>query len=197
MKLSEKQKNQIKIFKKALVEKNRFINLFSKKAPTTQLKILLDQGLLTGQALGVVFNPPGDPVLDIGSGNGFPGLLMAILFPKTKFFLCEKKRKKAEFLKFISNKADIFNTKVLPQRAEDIKITFSIIISQAALPVEKMLKLLSQILDKKGQAFLWQSSNWKAHWPETTNFTPEIFKSYRINNSEKILLRVKKLRNCP
>ena len=193
MRLSKKQKTQIMAFKKALIEKNKFINLFSKKNPQTQLNLLLDQGILTGQALRPVFKSSGDPVLDIGSGNGFPGLFMAILFPKTNFFLCEKIRKKAEFLKFISSEAKISNTKVLPQRAEEIKTTFSIVISQAALPVEKMLKLLNKILDKKGQAFLWQSSNWKTAWPETQKFTPWIFKSYKVNNFEKILLRVIKI----
>ena len=192
MQLSEKQKNQIKAFKKSLMEKNRSINLFSKKNPQAQLNLLLDQGFLTGLALRTALQSPDDPVLDIGSGNGFPGLFMAILFPKTQFFLCEKTRKKAEFLKFISNKANISNTKVLPQKAEEIKTSFSNIISQAALPVEKMLKLLNKILDKKGQAFLWQSFNWELSWPETQEFIPTVFKSYRINNSEKILLRVTK-----
>jgi len=193
MQLSEKQKNQIKIFEKALIEKNRFINLFSKKNPQTQLKLLMDQGLLTGEALETVCKSSSNPILDIGSGNGFPGLFMAILFPKTMFFLCEKTRKKAEFLKFVSNKAGLSNTKILPQRAEEIKTIFSTVISQAALPVEKILKLLNKILEKKGQAFLWQSSNWKASWPEKTKFIPEIFKSYKINSFEKVLLRVKNI----
>ncbi len=192
MRLSDRQKKQIKIFREILMEKNRLINLLSRKEPSARFSFLLEQGTLAGQALSPVFQSFSGPVLDIGSGNGFPGLLFAVFFPKTKFLLCEKKRKKAEFLKLALSETGASNGQALCQRAEEMKGPFSLILSQAALPLDKMLKLLNKILDKKGQAFLWQSSGWRAFWPETQNFIPEVFKAYKTRGSQKILLKVTK-----
>ena len=194
MELSQRQNSQIALFNQLLLEKNQSINLFSRKNPDSQIEFLLVQGFMTGQALGpVLISHSSDPVLDIGSGNGFPGFLFAILFPKSLFYLCERSRKKSEFLKYVSNKAELKNVKILCQRAEDIENPFQIILSQAALPIEKMLKLLTRILAPKGQAFLWQNPSWKMEWPKTKQFTPEVFKSYKINDSEKILLKLEKV----
>lgn len=131
-------------------------------------------------------------MLDIGSGNGFPGFLFAILYPETRFHLCEKSRKKSEFLKYVSSQTGLSNIKILCKNAEEIEERFKIILSQAALSLNKMLNLLEMLLSPDGQAFLWKSSSWKEEWPKNTNFLPEIFKSYKLEASEQVLLRVKK-----
>lgn len=193
MELSEAQKNQIEVFKMELLKRNKVISLFSRKNPNSQLKLLFDQGFLTGKYLSSIFKQAKSPVLDIGSGNGFPGLFMGILYPKAVFYLCERNRKKAEFLKTISSKARIPNIRILYQSAEEINTTFEVILSQAALPVEKMLKLLTKLLSHKGQAFLWKNSSWKEEWPGNKGFIPEVFKSYKAGNTERILLKLTKL----
>ena len=192
MKLSKKQKQQIGIFKTELLEKNQSINLFSRKEPKQQLKLLFDQAFLTGQSLSLILDRVLSPVLDIGSGNGFPGLFMGILYPKTTFYLCERSRKKSEFLKNVLNQAALPNVEVFCTNAEDIKESFSVILSQAALPTSKMLKLLNRLLSSKGQAFLWKSSRWKADWPEKSLFSPEVFKTYKLGSVDQILLKVVK-----
>ena len=152
------KKIKLKFLKKSFWKKNKFINLFSRKNPNSQLKFLFDQDLLTGKYLLPVLNQAKSPVLDIGSGNGFPGLLMGILYPKTLFYLCERNRKKAEFLKGVLSKAEIHNVKTLCQNAEKINKTFEIILSQAALSLEEMLKLLTKLLSQNGQAFFMEKS---------------------------------------
>ena len=111
MQFSDTQKNQIEIFRAELLEKNKAINLFSRKNPNSQLKFLFDQDFLTGKYLSSALKQAESPVLDIGSGNGFPGLLMGILYPETLFYLCERNRKKSEFLKSVLSKAEIHNIK--------------------------------------------------------------------------------------
>lgn len=193
MELLENQKEQIQTFKEILLEKNKSINLFSRKNPSLQLNILLEQGLITGGLMKTVLNSPVSPILDIGSGNGFPGLLFAILYPRQFFVLCESSRKKSEFLKYVLSSAKISNAEVLCQRAEDIEKRFTKILSQAAISLEKILNVLDKVLAPKGEAFLWQSSSWKDHWPETKRFRSELFKLYQTQGSEKALVRVKKL----
>ncbi len=59
-------------------------------------------------------------VLDIGSGAGFPGIPLAIVFPEKKFFLIESLGKKAQFLTTVARELDLRNVKILPMRAEDV-----------------------------------------------------------------------------
>ena len=184
------KKNQIKIFKNELLEKNKAINLFSRKNPNSQLKFLFDQDFLTGKYLSSALKQAESPVLDIGSGNGFPGLLMESYILKLCFILCERNRKKSEFLKSVLSKAEIHNIKILCQNAEEINRTFKIILSQAVLTLEKMLKLLTKLLFQKGQAFLWKSPSWEKEWPKNSIFIPEVFKSYKSGASERVLLRL-------
>ena len=186
------KQEQVTIFKKKLLEKNQEINLVSRKDPEKQIQFLFDQAFLTGKSLSSVFSSLKSPVLDIGSGNGFPGLCLGIFYPKNFFCLCERSRKKAEFLKYVLNSTKISNVKVECKTAEDIKDTFSVILSQAALPTARMLKLLERLLTPQGEAFLWKSSHWKKVWPEKTHFTAEAFASYQKKNSTSILLRLRK-----
>lgn len=192
--LSARQKKQIQIFKTELLEKNQRINLFSRKDPANQLKLLLDQGILTGGFLSPILSQSQSSVLDLGSGNGFPGLLFAIFFPQTQFILCEKNRKKAEFLKHTAVKAKISNASVLCRRAEDLESSYCMVLSQAAIPLKKMPKLLDKILSPAGQAFLWQSPNGAEHWSNNKALSLKRFKSYKIQKSEKILLQVRRVK---
>ncbi len=60
-------------------------------------------------------------VLDIGSGAGFPALVLAIEYPKTLFTLCEPRNKRASFLKFVSLELDLDNISVVRKRVENFK----------------------------------------------------------------------------
>ena len=192
IKLSEKQKQQIEVFKAQLLEKNQAINLFSRKNPEQQIKLLFEQAFLTGKSLAPAFNQAKGPVLDIGSGNGFPGLFMGILYPELIFYLCERNRKKAEFLKYVLAEADILNIKVLCKSAEGIRERFLLILSQAALPTAQMLKLLTKLLSQRGEAFLWKGPHWEKDWPNKAKFTHEVFNCYKMGSSKNILLRLRK-----
>ena len=192
MRVSKTKQKQIEIYRELLLNQNQSFNLFSRKESKLKLKLLFEQGALTGKALSLVFKSLSSPVLDIGSGNGFPGLLLAILFPKNVFYLCERSRKKAEFLKHTASRAKINNAKALCQSAEDLKETFEVVLSQAAGPLDQMLRLLEKVLSSKGQAFLWQSYSWKKNWPKTSLFIPTVFKSYKTLAGERLLLKIQK-----
>lgn len=190
--LSKKQTKQIQIFKTQLLKTNQNINLFSRKNPENILEFLLNQSLLAGKSLQL--RQDQSPVLDIGSGAGFPGIVFAVLFPKLCFVLCERQLKKAEFLKYILNQMEITNTKVFFGSVEDIGKSFPCVLSQAAMPLEKMLKILEKALSPKGQAFLWHSRAWKKAWPKTKKFKVQELTSYKIQNLEKVLLKIQKVK---
>ena len=192
MKLTKKQKQQIQKFQELLLERNQAFNLLSRKNPHKQWNLLLEQGLLSAKILAPTLNKSSEDILDIGSGNGFPGFLFALLFPKKLFYLCERIRKKAEFLKSLSHELSLSNVSVLCQSAEKLNRSFNLVLSQASLPLEKMTKLLEKVLSPKGEAFLWQSEAWNENKRLFPYMKAEIFKTYKIKDKNKILLKVKK-----
>ena len=192
MKLTKKQAQKARSFQKLILEKNHSINLISRKEPQKQVEILLEQGLLTAGFLAPVLNSSQADILDIGSGNGFPGILFALLFPQKKFYLCERIRKKAEFLKNLKQELALDRVEILCQSAEKLDPCFDLILSQASLPLEKMIKLLQKVLSAKGQAFLWQTENGNKERLAFPSMKLEVFKTYKFKSKNKLLLKVQK-----
>ena len=155
--LTKKQENQIKIFAQKILKKNKQINLVSRKNPEEQIRKLLKESKDSIEVLKRFFKKKNQKILDIGSGNGFPGLFFAILFPDNHFYLCERRRKKAEAIKWISSECRLSNTQVLCQAAESLKPDYDIILSQAGMPPKKIEKLLKSFLKQQATAFLWVS----------------------------------------
>ena len=193
MNLTKKQTEQIQSFQKSILEQNQSLNLISRKNPQKQWELLLEQGLLSAEILAPVLKSSSADILDIGSGNGFPGLLFAMLFPKRNFYLCERIRKKAEFLKNLKHKLTLTNAHILCQSAEKLNRSFDLILSQASLPLEKMTKLLQKVLSVKGQAFLWQTEKGDKERLLSPSFQLEVFKTYKFKNKNKLLLKVQKI----
>ena len=186
--LTPVQTQQIKGFKKSLFEFGERLNLFSRAGQ--ELERLFKESLITGRLLSPLFSVT--PVLDLGSGNGFPGLVCGILYPKTPVILCEKNRKKAEFLKQTLFHIKCLNIQVLCQPAEELKSPVCLVLSKATGPLEQVLSLLEKLLAENGTAILWKSPGWKKDWPKNSPFSAKIFKSYTLDGKKRVLLQVKK-----
>ncbi|MEO8029148.1 MAG: 16S rRNA (guanine(527)-N(7))-methyltransferase RsmG [Bryobacteraceae bacterium] len=80
-------------------------------------------------------------VLDIGSGAGFPGIPLAVVFPETQFTLAESIQKKARFLESAIEALQLSNVLVTSQRAEDLLKTerFDILTARAVAPLSRAL----------------------------------------------------------
>ena len=136
----------------------------------------------------VFFKKKAQKILDIGSGNGFPGIVFAIQFPQNRFYLCERRRKKAEALKWLVSQCGLSHVQILCQPAESLKADYDMIFSQASMPPHKIEKLLTGLLKKETKAFLWLSKK-QLNSFETSFFTEEIRLSY-----EKSLLKLSQLK---
>jgi len=79
-------------------------------------------------------------VMDLGTGGGFPGVPLAIFFPKTHFFLVDSIQKKTNCLKQIVNKLELNNVQVINSRAESVNKSFDFIVCRAVAPVSKLYK---------------------------------------------------------
>jgi 16S rRNA (guanine527-N7)-methyltransferase len=87
----------------------------------------------------------GTYILDVGTGGGFPGIPLAILFPETRFYLIDVIAKKINVVKAIAEALDLKNVKAEQLRAENVKDDFDFIVSRA---VTNMPDFVSWIKDK-------------------------------------------------
>jgi 16S rRNA (guanine527-N7)-methyltransferase len=88
---------------------------------------------------------PGTYVLDVGTGGGFPGIPLAILFPETRFYLIDVILKKINVVKAVAESLELKNVKAEQIRAENVKGDFDFIVSRA---VTNMPDFFSWIKDK-------------------------------------------------
>lgn len=88
---------------------------------------------------------PGTFVLDVGTGGGFPGIPLAILFPETRFYLIDVIAKKIKVVQAVAEALELKNVKAEQLRAELIKGDFDFIVSRA---VTNMPDFVSWIKDK-------------------------------------------------
>jgi len=106
---------RVETYLRFLAKWNARMNLTAIQAPLDVLKILLAESFF---ASVLVDNPQG-PILDIGSGAGFPGLAMAVYRPELKVILLEPRKKRAAFLAALRRELGLEGVKVWNRRLEE------------------------------------------------------------------------------
>ncbi len=107
---------------------NNQINVISRK----DIDLVYERHVLHSLGIAKVISfRPGTKVLDVGTGGGFPGIPLAILFPETEFFLVDSIGKKIKVVNEISNALNLKNVRAKHCRAEDINEKFHFVVSRA------------------------------------------------------------------
>ena len=107
---------------------NEKINVISRK----DIDSLYTKHILHSLAIAKVNKfEPGTYVLDVGTGGGFPGIPLAILFPETRFFLIDIIAKKIKVVQAVAEALELKNVKAEQLRAENVKGDFDFIVSRA------------------------------------------------------------------
>ena len=137
--------NQIKQFQKLEVlyqDWNAKINVISRK----DIDELYIKHVLHSLAIAKI-QPfeSGTYILDVGTGGGFPGIPLAILFPETRFYLIDIILKKINVVKAVAEALELRNVKAEQIRAENVKGDFDFILSRA---VTNMPDFVSWVKDK-------------------------------------------------
>ena len=126
--LTEKQKQQFAQLFDLYSDWNSKINVISRK----DIEQLYERHVLHSLAIAKFISFKKDTkVLDVGTGGGFPGIPLAILFPETNFFLVDSIGKKIKVVNEISSALGLKNVRTAHVRAEEIKEKFDFIVSRA------------------------------------------------------------------
>lgn len=92
---------------------------------------------------------PGAKVLDVGTGGGFPGIPLAILFPETQFHLVDSIGKKIKVVKGVAESLGLKNLKADHMRAEEVKGEFDFVVSRAVTNMPDFVKWVRKKVAKK------------------------------------------------
>ena len=125
---------------------NNQINVISRK----DIDKLYTHHILHSLAIAKVIEfEQGTSVLDVGTGGGFPGIPLAILFPEVDFLLVDSVGKKIKVVNEISNAIGLKNIRTMHERAESINETFDFVVSRAVINMTDFKKWVKGKFNKK------------------------------------------------
>lgn len=126
--LTDVQKEQFQKLDFLYHDWNEKINVISRK----DIDALYTKHILHSLGIAKIIKfEPGTFVLDVGTGGGFPGIPLAILFPETRFYLIDIIAKKIKVVQSVAEALDLKNVKAEQLRAENVKGDFDFIVSRA------------------------------------------------------------------
>ena len=144
--LSEVQQQQFAALYDLYTDWNSKINVISRKDITNLYEHLVLHSL--GIAKVMQFRPE-TTVMDLGTGGGFPGIPLAILFPETHFHLVDSIGKKVKVATEIANAIGLKNVTTRHCRAEEEKQLFDFVVSRAVMPLTDLLKIIRKNIKKE------------------------------------------------
>lgn len=92
---------------------------------------------------------PGTKVMDLGTGGGFPGIPLAIMFPEISFHLVDSIGKKIKVCQEVANALSLQNVTTQWCRAEEVKEKYHFVVSRAVMPLADLVKIIRKNISKE------------------------------------------------
>ena len=144
--LTEKQQDLFTQFMPMFKEWNDQINVVSRK----DFDLFYERHVLHSLGIAKMMKfKPGTQILDVGTGGGFPGIPLAILFPKVNFHLVDSIGKKIKVVNGIKESLNLSNVVGEQIRANEIKKRYDFVISRAVTHIDKFLPWVQNKFHKK------------------------------------------------
>jgi len=185
----------IKEYRSILIENNKKINLISKNDE----KIIDQRHIIDSAQIYDLIDKTGKKYVDLGTGSGFPGIIISIMLKSEKINLesifYEKSNKKADFLELIKEKLKL-NAKIITKNVfNEENIESETVTARAFKPISQICEIMSKnftkynnlilFLGKKGkQNFLDASKAWNFEYTERKSITSE----------ESLIINIKKIK---
>ena len=145
-KLTELQAQQFAALDALYRDWNSKINVISRK----DLDNLYEHHVLHSLSIAKLLPfQPGTTVMDVGTGGGFPGIPLAILFPDCQFLLIDSIGKKIKVASEIAQALGLTNVECKQERVEDEKRKFDFVVSRAVMPLPDLVKLIRKNVSDK------------------------------------------------
>ena len=146
--LNERQAEQFAQLDALYRDWNAKINVISRK----DIDNLYEHHVLHSLAIAKFLRfSPGTTVMDIGTGGGFPGIPLAILYPDCRFLLVDSIGKKIKVASAVAEALGLTNVECIQERAEEEKRQFDFVVSRAVMPMPDLVKLIRKNVSHKEQ----------------------------------------------
>ena len=144
--LTERQAEQFAQLDALYRDWNSKINVISRK----DIDNLYDHHVLHSLAIAKLLPfQPGTTIMDVGTGGGFPGIPLAILFPECQFLLIDSIGKKIKVATEVANALELTHDLCKQERAEEEKQKFDFVVSRAVMPLPDLVKLVRKNISNK------------------------------------------------
>jgi 16S rRNA (guanine527-N7)-methyltransferase len=146
--ISDEQQRQFDALGDLYLDWNAKINVISRK----DIDNLYEHHVLHSLAIAKVVNfRPDTAILDFGTGGGFPGIPLAILFPECHFKLIDGTGKKIRVAQEVANAIGLKNCQPEHLRGEEEKGKYDFVVSRAVMPLPDLVKIVKKNIGKKQQ----------------------------------------------
>ena len=144
--LSDEQQRQLAMLEELYRDWNAKINVISRK----DIDNLYEHHVLHSMSIAKMINfHPGTKILDFGTGGGFPGIPLAILFPECQFKLIDGTGKKIRVAQEVAQAIGLKNCEPQHLRGEDEKGRYDFVVSRAVMPLPDLVKLVRKNIAKE------------------------------------------------
>lgn len=187
-KLDPKVLESLRLYHAELLKFNSKVNLISRNTERDADEVHFADCILAFQ--GMAKANLGNDVMDMGSGNGLPGLLFAILNPSCTYRLVEGDSRKCEFLKHAAHMLNLENVEVMNLRLESLKdLPQSVAMSRGFAAVSKTCLLLNKVFPVGGRFYHLKGNNWSSEIAEIPSqlisvWAPELVCEYSLPVSQ-------------
>jgi len=145
-KLSDRQAEQFAQLDALYRDWNSKINVISRK----DIDNLYEHHVLHSLAIAKLLPfQPGTTIMDVGTGGGFPGIPLAILFPECQFLLIDSIGKKIKVATEVATALELTNVVCKQERVEEEKQKFDFVVSRAVMPLPDLVKLVQKNISNK------------------------------------------------
>lgn len=146
--LSETQTRQFAALYDLYTDWNAKINVISRK----DIENLYEHHVLHSLGIARMLRfKNGSAVMDLGTGGGFPGVPLAILFPEVQFHLVDSIGKKVKVAQAVSEALELKNISFRHCRGEEEKQLFDFVVSRAVMPLADLVKIVRKNIKKQQQ----------------------------------------------